>query len=977
MIQLFVSYSRDDGQEFVQWLVDYLHGLPGEKINVSYDLALSPAAKEGWSRQLEELIDSAHFVVLILTKGAVESAFVAKEILYAQDHDKIIFPVLIEPCDIPLTIIDLQYVDFTGERETASRELVQHLRKGQPPPRDLGQMPATTRAVYRSYLRSLIHRLSALPLSAIDQMAEDELDLPRLWTPLDTTARSSPTSTEQMFKLPGKTISVTDMIATEQQLVLMGDPGAGKSTAARYVALCLASAELDPTLNGGLGLIGLGSGWTHGPMTPIYVDLREFAARGEQSDEFAGLQLLKYMLKAIEINYGELVPEFRRRLFLGKCFVVLDGMDEVPQAKRRRLDVLASIRSFSQEFADCRILVTTRTYAFRSQDWKLSGFAEAEIAPFETRQIDAYIDRWYTALARRRPELGGRQVSLKRAIAQRQDLGYLAQRPLLLSLMASIHSHGSGMLPHRRAALYREITNLLLVHWEGLKNVLNPQTGETQSSPSSLAAFIGHGIKPEDLHAALCQVAYEAHMSMDAGRDSADITFKHLAFVLNRALMPDPTDDVAFNPFSLAQELRDRSGILVAHDEDVYRFPHRTFQEYMAACHLCLDPLFPEQLVVHAREDPDRWREVLILAAGESVPGPGRYRQLYDLLDELIPVDLPLDGLTDPQNIEWTMALFAGLCLTGCGVDQAPERGRSHVVHNRILGWLKNLIETGALTPLNRLEAGQVLGVLGDTREGIGVSALGIPDIRWSDPIDGGYISLGRTTQRTRSRIGRFQLSKFPVTNAQYHSFVEDLDGWSNPDWWAFSPEAMAWRMRPGSTPPVRSEPADQACPRCEVTWYEAVAFCRWLSAKTGLPGIRLPTEAEWEFASRGRRMTLYPWGDEHLSDRANIKLVGDEAANSLDRVCPVGMFPLGRGVHGVEDAVGNVWEWCQTTYASKRTDDNTDDLLGQRPRVVKGGSWRTTVERSNLTERGRLAPYDASDEIGFRVCLPLGDSRS
>ena len=135
------------------------------------------------------------------------------------------------------------------------------------------------------------------------------------------------------------------------------------------------------------------------------------------------------------------------------------------------------------------------------------------------------------------------------------------------------------------------------------------------------------------------------------------------------------------------------------------------------------------------------------------------------------------------------------------------------------------------------------------------------------------------------------------------------------------------------------------------VSWYEAVAYCSWLTAETGdaKRPYRLPTEAEWERAAAARRQATgdsrrYPWGDQWDKQRCNNKELG------LGQTTPVGQFsPAGDSPEGVSDLAGNVWEWCSTRYGGVDAKpkfgypyqaDEREDLEGDDTRILRGGSW-------------------------------------
>ncbi|MCP4422889.1 MAG: formylglycine-generating enzyme family protein, partial [Chloroflexi bacterium] len=157
------------------------------------------------------------------------------------------------------------------------------------------------------------------------------------------------------------------------------------------------------------------------------------------------------------------------------------------------------------------------------------------------------------------------------------------------------------------------------------------------------------------------------------------------------------------------------------------------------------------------------------------------------------------------------------------------------------------------------------------------------------------------------------------------------------------------------------------------ISWYEALAYCNWLSAKTGRP-YRLPTEAEWERTARHTDGREYPWGNEWQDG-----IVNSEEAE-VGKTTAVGSFPDSTAACGAQDMSGNVWEWCQTRYVSQepyRGDDGREDLSGGGGRVLRGGSWYEDKGPSRCAARNRLDPWGRGIILGFRCCatssLPPG----
>ena len=139
------------------------------------------------------------------------------------------------------------------------------------------------------------------------------------------------------------------------------------------------------------------------------------------------------------------------------------------------------------------------------------------------------------------------------------------------------------------------------------------------------------------------------------------------------------------------------------------------------------------------------------------------------------------------------------------------------------------------------------------------------------------------------------------------------------------------------------------------MSWYQAVAFTRWLSEKTG-EKIQLPTEQQWEKAARGTDGRVYPWGDDFNNTCANSEDSGLEETN------PVGMYDRVESPYGVSEMAGNVLEWCEDWFNADRDS-----------RVLRGGSWDFTSYFVRSAIRYNHFPADRGNLIGFRiVCVPI-----
>ncbi|MBN1430849.1 MAG: SUMF1/EgtB/PvdO family nonheme iron enzyme [Anaerolineae bacterium] len=315
-----------------------------------------------------------------------------------------------------------------------------------------------------------------------------------------------------------------------------------------------------------------------------------------------------------------------------------------------------------------------------------------------------------------------------------------------------------------------------------------------------------------------------------------------------------------------------------------------------------------------------------------------------------------------------------------------------------------------------RAEIGLRLHIIGDTRPGVGLvrpqtiqndttsrilrlwgdgpEHEGLPDIVWL-PVKGteNYRLETNEGERGSYTIQDFYIAKYPITYQQYRVFLDANDGFQDPRWWEGLAANEDNKSRPGEQRfKYNNYPAEN------VSWYDAIAFCRWLNARLGLPdipidlqigparsgwlnlgaiatslqdypAIRLPTEWEWQWAATGGTPGYaYPWGPEWDDTLTNTSESG------LNRTTAVGIHPANAAICGALDMSGNVWEWCLNEY------DNPQNigLGGGDGRVVRGGSWGSYQDQARTTCRLRLGPLDRSNsDGGFRICMGCLTARS
>ena len=209
-------------------------------------------------------------------------------------------------------------------------------------------------------------------------------------------------------------------------------------------------------------------------------------------------------------------------------------------------------------------------------------------------------------------------------------------------------------------------------------------------------------------------------------------------------------------------------------------------------------------------------------------------------------------------------------------------------------------------------------------------------------------------------QVNDFALSKNLITNAIYQAFLDHPDGFCNSAWWTYSAEGALWRRDHHKPMPTAFPGSD--LPRTRVSWFDGVAFCRWLAHQIDAP-IRLPTEMEWQRAAIGDTEWCYPWGNEWEATRGNY-------ANLVGQVTPVGSYPAGQSPYGVLDMIGNLWEWNLTSWGT----DNGTDLNGYGYRNYRGGAWNVSnPEYLRAIDRGAgHSPRGRLNDAGFRIAMQI-----
>lgn len=760
-------------------------------------------------------------------------------------------------------------------------------------------------------------------------------------------------------------LTALEAAAAAPRRVLLGPAGSGKSSFARHLALSFAGEALGRSeanlrkLNGDSQKDGSPSdtlAWPHDAPLPLFLELRKLV----RSDAFKdaaepGAREILACLADLHPELGELAPEALGKP--GGALLILDGLDETPSAEAQRERVKQAIAGLVTGYPECRVLVTSRPYAYaEGSPWRLDGlgFEAAHLAPLSDRQARGFIAGWYSQLVERgqvdAERAQERGAGLWREIESTAYLRPLAELPLMLTMMADLHASTGGRFRGGRAGIYEASVELLLDRWNEVRDV--PEGGRVSERL---------GMTVEEIRCALERLAFNVHRERGGDSDQpAEITDAELWKALDRERSRERVVDER----RVMDYLHQRSGILLGESPSVYRFPHRSYQEYLAAGHLIRND-FPQLLETVLAEGVEPWREVVQLAAGQVAATPF---MLWSLLEAVVP-EAPPERL-EADSPGFKRALYAALAIQDTGMWRragAAELKKLETVRR----WLERCVALGALPPPDRAAAGRVLARLGDRRPGVGVSDGGVPDVDWVEVPAGKFpmgssdedgMALSSEKPQHTVDVPSFSISRHLLTNAQYAAFVEDggytearRDCWTRAGW--------AWKTeREGPDDQVPPEYLLANHPRVNVSWYEATAFSRWLAAKLGRE-VRLPSEAEWEKAARGTDARIYPWGDAFDAAKANVGETG------IGQPCAVGMFPSGASPYGGMDMCGNVWEWTSSPWTNNYAAREANAAAGGA-RVCRGGSYWFDAQDARCAYRFRGDPGITDGSQGFRVLL-------
>jgi formylglycine-generating enzyme required for sulfatase activity len=871
-------------------------------------------------------------------------------------------------------------------------------------------------AARRLYLEKLWLHCQSLPLTPLGW--EKKITLNQVYIDLDTTnyhykltILEDKNSIEKVKgdqeKSPMKAFEAFMM---QKCLVLLGDPGSGKSTFVKYLLAMQAEVckgERAPFLDEPESFL-----------LPVLVTLRELGGAVASLDfaQLSGEEQEKGLLRIFcdhilndlnNLEAEDFRPYLKQILHSKNLLLVLDGLDEVPQALLERVQRMALL--VLRELQPRRTIVTCRVRSYFGEAVLPDPFRAYTLADLDEDKIRKFCEDWYRIQHDLMADEAAERANDLVKAALKPDLGDMACNPMRLTIMAIVHNKRTR-LPNQRVKLYKEVVEILLQRWQEYK-----LKGKSMVS-KELESYLSGDIN--ELRKALEYLAYQAYAGQPKNRELVLLQKGETALQLRSSGY--------FKTVELAEEFLNyvdqRSGLLIGQggapgQPVTYSFPHRTFQEYLAGSYLTRrnPPEMQRELFQRASLGSD-WRVAVQFALEELLYNRENDYGVLDAARYL----REAAGAQPVDEKKQRALLWSGVCVSLLGKEKVEKDAAGKSCLEQLTPGLIGLL-SGKLPPNERAEAGVILGRLGDPRPEV-MTLEGMPFCF----IPGGEFLMGDkkndkqadTHEKPQHKVhlDDFWISQYPVTQSQFNLFVNDK-GYANPDYWSEACEAGAWKKghflnyngESRDRPKSFGEPFDLPNhPVMDVAWYQALAFCRWLGETAHAKGwlaqewkISLPSEAEWEKAARGGLQTphkplvrslgeglvipggvhtrrnpqddrAYPWGIHFSSDCCNSMESG------IGSTSTPGCFRDGASEYAVQDLSGNVWEWTRSIFEiypypkQGQERDKREDLKAEKKvdRVLRGGSFNLDGRLVRCAYRVWDVPGLIYWSRGFRVVV-------
>jgi formylglycine-generating enzyme required for sulfatase activity/energy-coupling factor transporter ATP-binding protein EcfA2 len=773
-----------------------------------------------------------------------------------------------------------------------------------------------------------------------------------------------------------------------RMLLIIGDPGSGKTTLIKYYALC----ALEDDHYKRLGFPA--------PVSVFYLPLRDLLRHEKGHYDSLPANFAHWSEKHHQPIDTALFEAWLRN---GTPLILLDGLDEISNTQDR-IEVCKWIDAALNTFTTARFVVTSRATGYRKDEGieLAADYERADVQDFTAEQQERFLKNWFTEAFLKEPcPKDGDETEwerLQRAEAdertrkmvthlkeeKNKGLRQLAAIPMILQIMAILWKDRDYM-PESRVKLYEASLDYLLEFRDKRRGIMPPlSAARARQVLAPISLWMQEKLKKDEASGSEMQ--------------------KKMGEQLDKQDKPPSVED-------FCDHLVKRAGLLVetaAHD---YLFRHKSFREYLAGVQLVTkvrSTRYLGNLITGFGQD--WWEEPIrfFMAQGDEEIFNLFMKKLFDspVSDQLSQKQqLLLQTIIEEAPLKKVDALCKKL------LDPATTASRQRV----ILDCLKAI---GKAATLHALQQFTLDGLaknrdVADRAEEVFLALGGEASALQSAKSYSGTMRSYRNTNEDNAEyilipggnyrysvtdktvdVGDLYVAKYPVTNKLYRTFIAWLEAKESSELRsAFQAEleviakSNAWgkefadylkegkgdlagRFRSDYDEDRKYDGADQ--PVVGVTWYAACAYALWLSMLEGETRLyRLPNEVEWEWAAGGKQGTTgekvrpYPWEEEKGEPSSTLANYN----RNIGETTPVGRYPEGATPEGLYDMAGNVWEWMENWFDKFDKDEDYPAL--------RGAAYYNEANSLRCSSRYYVNPWLRLDLIGFRVIRSSHSSSS
>ena len=405
---------------------------------------------------------------------------------------------------------------------------------------------------------------------------------------------------ESKRRIPG-----LEAVQQHLQLLVLGRPGAGKSTFLQHIA------------------VECNEGRFHAEQVPIFLRLRNFT----EDTEASSIALLDYLRQDCLSDCSLTLEQWEQLLREGRLMLLLDGLDEVPEQQSDR--IVREIRQLADRYHRNQWIVTCRIAA---QTYRFDGFTDVEVADFDRQQAKTFVAKWFGAVAGGQ-EAEAKAETLMAALEQpeNQRIRELAVTPILLNLACVVFA-SRGNFPSKRSELYQEALLILFNRWDEERRIKRSSLSQRQNLYRDLTSA-----QKRRILGYIASETFEQEQLFFKHEEAQRLITRHLAMV--EAASQD-AEGLKQDSEAILKVIEAQHGLLVERARRIYSFSHLTFHEYFTAQQIVQvqslqDPQGAiDRLLDHLHEP--RWREVFFLVVEQLPNADYLLQQMKQRIDRLM-----------------------------------------------------------------------------------------------------------------------------------------------------------------------------------------------------------------------------------------------------------------------------------------------------------------------------------------------------